>query len=1534
MTTGSNDILIGITVPETGKLFNTFGEIIDYLEKTKQELNDIRKAPNFADAMAGDQNKIKQLQQQISGITESFEKNYKATRQASKDKKVFAEDLTTMKQLYMEITDTTSNINSELTSVTATSNETSINFNDLYETMNQNLVKLSGELRTVKTQQLQAKDVKEWKSFRSTVSQTTSNIRELNETLPEIVAAQAQVAKGLAFGFENAPTEQLLQTAEDYNNAIKETPKNYTTINDKVKELDDTITSLEISIRQTSDPQLQKALSERMSMLDKQYKSLLSTMSTDQITQYWDAQKQGAIESLEANEKLGLSQKQLSNKGLKAIAQDVESEYDTAIDSIGRMKGEQVLLARAFRETNDPGVLEIMKGKYDDLTKKIQEQNTWLKEQRTLQRSDLQFGLRNQGAAAIGPALKNIAGVSNSIKSMSETIGINLDKVQLWNTTLSDTNSALGRTTVSLGELVTGIGAIAQRQSETSAQFSNMQNSLKDSSNSIGDWGKSILAQNNAIKAGGGQLTGFQKIMGGFAKGSGFASKALGFMEKGLGKIAPAIQGVQVGFELYDLAMGKSAEQIQKRRDLLMKEAEATIKLNEIIKKGSIGAVNDQIDSIMDEIQAAETKRQSLADNALALTSTWDVFRTVMTETITFWDENTYIMGAAGEEIGQLNKDISEWNRQLELLTRDYIPEAVERTRQMNVVLESGQEAIKNMAKYENDLIDARVEMLEKQTKLENDLNDLQKSYDEETSDAQEKRNEQDKQALKEHLDELAGSETEYNEKVRSMRLDHLRELQKAESDYNSEVESAKVELNENLNDIDTEFREGIVEEEESWREEQDKSNEDYQKRLAKMEEDYNKAKIKRQKDLQEQLFEAELSNDALQFFKLQRQGEKENKEAEEEYNESLMQERKDFTEQQAEKEEQRAKDKADRQQEYEESKAQAIANFQEQQAERQKQYQMDLQQAKDAFAAKLIEEDYAYKESRAKMVRDFEEKQRELDADRAIEDQDRLERLAERRKELNDAFTLELEYYNQREALITSFLGDMNAVKEEYNRLRQGMSGGIDQTERQGYQELVMNELGRLKQIMDSGGTLTTAEQSSYNALMSLSRSFLTTPQDQTIELSAMDKITLGKLIEQQEAIAASIANSEYSNQLEYGSDGAARREIARSGTVYDDIIEENQQYYNDLGLQATEFGYQTQSEINRQASAQQTVIRNRGDETLSELENQTDAQNQSILEGYDYLYTQRRTQEDKDIDALSDHFYDQSQTTQTGLDGQNTILSDSYATQATTQGEGLDTLQTQNSEYLSEMQLLEDEANVTSLEKQQSVYDASITSIDEYGNVFKGKTTGFYQQTLNMIESIGKIGTIRTAIIYNDLSNSMINSAQNALNRINSMGGSSSSSSSSNRNRGSGSGSSGSSNNNNRGGTVGTGNRPGVLAAKGAFINRPTSLIAGEGNIPELVFPFDESKGIPDDIAKKFTREFTNSILPSGTKMLNAMPNNQDGINTRALIGAISKLQAGMNMNIQSIQVGSDITREEIRSQLISMQQTLIEVVRESVS
>lgn len=90
------------------------------------------------------------------------------------------------------------------------------------------------------------------------------------------------------------------------------------------------------------------------------------------------------------------------------------------------------------------------------------------------------------------------------------------------------------------------------------------------------------------------------------------------------------------------------------------------------------------------------------------------------------------------------------------------------------------------------------------------------------------------------------------------------------------------------------------------------------------------------------------------------------------------------------------------------------------------------------------------------------------------------------------------------------------------------------------------------------------------------------------------------------------------------------------------------------------------------------------------------------------------------------------------------------------------------------------------------------------------------------------------------------------------------------------------------------------GVFAAKGALIDRPTLMVAGEGNKPELVVPFDESQGIPRDVLGKLggggeTYNFNLGSITIGDGVSEAVVRQALNDMGRTLVQAIADARAG---------------------------------------
>jgi len=156
--------------------------------------------------------------------------------------------------------------------------------------------------------------------------------------------------------------------------------------------------------------------------------------------------------------------------------------------------------------------------------------------------------------------------------------------------------------------------------------------------------------------------------------------------------------------------------------------------------------------------------------------------------------------------------------------------------------------------------------------------------------------------------------------------------------------------------------------------------------------------------------------------------------------------------------------------------------------------------------------------------------------------------------------------------------------------------------------------------------------------------------------------------------------------------------------------------------------------------------------------------------------------------------------------------------------------------------------------------------------------------------------------------------------------------------------------------GNVLGGGRAKPVFAAKGAFIDKPTAVIAGEGKKPEVIFPFDKSKGIPDNILQKMGKGLhpitsrsggildgrntgvVSPIVKRGERMTDQLPYNPMGGSSidfiQQLTASLKQIAGGKDLNIGSIQVGSNISRDEVRQQFATFQTAVLELLSKSIN
>jgi hypothetical protein len=253
-----------------------------------------------------------------------------------------------------------------------------------------------------------------------------------------------------------------------------------------------------------------------------------------------------------------------------------------------------------------------------------------------------------------------------------------------------------------------------------------------------------------------------------------------------------------------------------------------------------------------------------------------------------------------------------------------------------------------------------------------------------------------DKKSREEHLDSLADLETQSAERIEGIRSEALDAVADAWENFNEETLEANEQLTEELTENIDDLNKATDELNKRFFEDSKEDLEDHHKSVAKAEKDYAKERLRRLQDMQDDLFSAELANDALAFIQAEDTARKDLERSAEDHSEEMSESETDFQEMRAEKREQFQTDLQDLRDQANERRLELETQHTEEAAERQKGHQETLVDIRAQAAERrtveqeeliksILEMKAAYRERRAaeKEEREWQEMWRERDLER-----------------------------------------------------------------------------------------------------------------------------------------------------------------------------------------------------------------------------------------------------------------------------------------------------------------------------------------------------------------------------------------------------------------------------------------------------------------------------------------------------------------------------------------------------------------------
>lgn len=1481
------------------------------------------------------------------------------------------------------------------------------------------------------------------------LTRTSAETRLMNDLLAE----QDQYIKEL-----NKEEQHRQQIVNDYSKTVMADLETMISQRDRLRDLE----------AATFDPKIKDVAIKKQAKLnkeiEKQKKLLLDTSSVDSFTnaitgmetpirniktvlfELAAATDERRIKSILGADTSGVDRKIARLEAERDAAREFRDEqkkaneeafmYEAKLqDEIGDRQAQLQQLVLLQRKTHDPQQLQLILDKEKQITAEIKDRQKALKASQDVRATRMNTLMSSPTGSGgdISNALGQVSALSNTLSDISPQIVGFAEKLGI-------AGESFEVNGVKLEDFFSSLGSIFEQQQGTFQGIMDLQKQVVGLGDNLQSWSAGIKQSNKALQAGGKQLNMFQRSLGKIGGMGGKLGGMLGGLGKAIGFAGAAIQGASIGFQVYDTLMGRNSEQIEKRIQNFKREQKQMRELNDLYEQGSQEARLASIEQKREEVRQARAHMNFVRENAVQMTSTFDQLRTIGGHLL----GDNHVYGRAADEIRDASTEVDRLEQELSELTSAAAIAAVEFAKFEKDMERMGQAAIESVSRYQDELFSARVEIIAAEEKVIEDLNNLQEEYNEETRNIMEKREDQDRKALKDHLNELATMEQDYEKKLEELRVDHYKELAKIEENYLQDLADELREYEENRAETIAEFREAEQEAMLEYQEEQAEARENYDKKIAKMEEDFNKERIKRQKDLESQLFEAEIENDALRYFMLQRQGEEEEAEAQAQHQEAMTEAEKEFAEEQKERAEQFAEKQRERAEEHREELANMKEEHTERIAERKRQFDEEVQQQKDAHQERLEQEEYFYAEQRAQAVQAFRDRQEDLKKERAEEDNARLERLAARRQELEDTFQAELAYFERREQVLTDFINRIGGLEgrraglvdfvqsgggtasiddaqflidrlnEQAQTIRNFAPGGdVSQLTREQQAELIAieNTAARLQYNMEQAAAsgqqlieIDLLEGVDQNALAEFGFDF-------TTELvNAINTTMYGQM--------ASVENA-MQIDLKYIDEDMHRIALmvndltANGQMLFEDLSAQHQEMLTQMGLNQTDWNMMTVDEQKEFLENQQEILRQQGEESTEELSNTTQEIGDNAIETFDTIESDTREANQNLIEENEQHWADRESDEnafqndiidaqeianqdrldedQAYQDAATALEGDTTDARITEQEDGQQAMVDSEGEFNDEMATLRDEANETAVtqndelneniaEQNETANQEELTREEEQLLMLEELSIKFFEAEMErmneqfvqkeelalqmhemeierlilqferenemwmmFMENLAKLfedtsrqifsemaRTVQTygnriVMSYNQINQAIVQSAAQAYQTLmnyvaqanaaaqsgGGWGGSS---------PGSGSGS----------------RRGGLFAAKGAFIDEPTMLIAGEGDSPELVMPFDESKGIPDDVARAFMSAVTGgSGLAGGDELA---PERVGGAMNDQLLGAIltqlTRMEMGMQLTIESVEVGSNISRQEIREQFGAMQKAVVDVLHTSVN
>lgn len=438
---------------------------------------------------------------------------------------------------------------------------------------------------------------------------------------------------------------------------------------------------------------------------------------------------------------------------------------------------------------------------------------------------------------------------------------------------------------------------------------------------------------------------------GGKLKGFGGVFK---FLAENLGSVMAVLQGVNIGFDLFDRIAGKSPEQIHKY-------AEAIDRINDNISnmiQTASGATKSSIQQQVVQLKQQQLQAQITAaltgDAAIKMTGMGDKIKTAAEKALV---GTTTLYGEMGEKAMDANKNLSEINKTLAQFqaSKKYL----DMIAQMNQVIDRAQQGFQDLMDIEGQKVQAEFEF-NKEKRADQAEFDRQFKRDSEQKAmdllySQEDWAKQRIDAYKDNMQAILDIEKDYTKSIKDTDKDMNQARKDSYKQLMKEEQQGEEDYQKSRKDTETNYQDQVYENEKS-----------YIKSMIQTQKDYAKERMRQERDLLDQLRDLEMNNDVLGYIQAQRDAEKQMKDADEDHNAQIADTKKQHEEERAENQKAHELEMADLEQQNAERIFELTKGYLEEQDQRMEDHRRQLDQMKIDAQERLDEQVKQYAKSEA----------------------------------------------------------------------------------------------------------------------------------------------------------------------------------------------------------------------------------------------------------------------------------------------------------------------------------------------------------------------------------------------------------------------------------------------------------------------------------------------------------------------------------------------------------------------------------------